>query len=1409
MRKYYLLLLSILLSISMLGQKYAVHFTDKNNSPYSINNPEEFLSQRSIERRIKFNIPIDETDLPVNPEYVNGLSEVGAVIGFTSKWLNVALISCNSSLVNTIQQLPYVESVVYISPGNYTKDEETRDPNFVSKHKDKLENENNFKPVDKNTSKNDYYGHGFEQINQINGIPVHNKGFRGKGILIGVIDAGFDNLNNIPAFDVLYEENRIVFEKDFVVKGGNIYSNTSNHGTNVLSCIATNLVGEFVGTAPEAAFALIRTENANEEYLIEPYNWAIGAEAADSLGCDLISTSLGYSTFDDESMDFEYYQSDGETLPCSKAAKLATEKGIFVTCSAGNSNFILYDWRWVSPPADVVSVATVGAVDAAGEIAFFSSIGPNGAGDPKPDICARGIDATVISTEGSISYADGTSFSCPITAGMIACLIQANPLIKPMDLLQIVNSTGDRYPNHSTTYGYGIPDYDEALEILLSLNPLQVESYTVNDNQGNNDGQINTNETVSLNLTFKNISDVNMSIMSDIVFSTDNQYVTLIDSVASLPDLNSNESVTINNALSFSVSQGIPVNEGILFKGSVQLSSGDCIIYFTADISGYEIILDSYVIDDSEGNDDGKIDPNENFIFIINILNNGNIPANNIVAELESSDNNIVINTNTDLVGNMEVNEIKSTLFDITSLSSFPTENINIPFTLKLTDGLGTETVIDFLYKESCDLIFSFTDDYGDGWNDAILKVEFSNGAPSQELTLESGAFAEFAIEVETGIEVSLTWISGAYDDECSFTVKDASGNIIYSSPSMLQSGLLYTFINNCIINSYEACSEVTNLTLNTSIANVNLSWNEPENSPLGYNIYRDLIFIGYTENTTFTDFGVPMGQHDYCIESVCENSVSMEVCKSIIISDIPSFPQYAVFLKDKNNSPYSIDNPSEYLSERAIARRQLLNIPITTDDLPVNPEYINQIANTSAIVNYASKWLNCVVVYANDSLIESINNLTFIDSIVYVCPEMSNNTSLNNKWDKINYSQIDNIDNKSVYGQGFGQINQINGIPVHDAGYKGDGIIITVLDAGFNNVNQLTGLQHLFDNNKIIYTSDLVEKYGDIYSPTGNSHGTSVLSCMASYLPNEFVGTAPEASYILIRTEDAFSEYLIEEFNWVKGAEIADSIGSEIINSSLSYSTFDDSSMDHVFSDMDGSTCPSSIGCKMATERGIYVSVSAGNSNGSHWSQIGTPADVEEAATIGAVDINNEIASFSSLGNNSNNYPKPDYCALGVNSTVLRPNNEIEEGSGTSFSSPISCGMVACLIQANNSLKPKELKQIINSTSSKYPDHYIDYGYGIPNFALVLDNILSVKETSVNSEIIIYPNPVKNIINVESNNKIKNISIYNVNGILVKTINCDDNKISIDVNNFKEGLYFIVVKDNKTISNDKFLKTN
>jgi serine protease AprX len=134
---------------------------------------------------------------------------------------------------------------------------------------------------------------------------------------------------------------------------------------------------------------------------------------------------------------------------------------------------------------------------------------------------------------------------------------------------------------------------------------------------------------------------------------------------------------------------------------------------------------------------------------------------------------------------------------------------------------------------------------------------------------------------------------------------------------------------------------------------------------------------------------------------------------------------------------------------------------------------------------------------------------------------------------------------------------------------------------------------------------------------------------------------------------------------------------------------------------------------------------------------------------------------------------------------------------------------MVACLIQANNSLKPKELKQIINSTSSKYPDHYIDYGYGIPNFALVLDNILSVKETSVNSEIIIYPNPVKNIINVESNNKIKNISIYNVNGILVKTINCDDNKISIDVNNFKEGLYFIVVKDNKTISNDKFLKTN
>jgi len=459
-----LFILLIFISISLSAQKYAVYFTDKNNSPYSIENPEEFLSQRSLERRERHQIAVVVQDFPVNPQYVQTLKSLGAKVPFTSRWLNCALVSCPQTVIEQIKKLDFVSQVIYISPGAYSGKSETesRSSNFSGK----FEKEGDFIPVNPRDITEQYlYGEGYQQINQINGIPVHEQGFTGEGVLIAVLDAGFDNVNKLSVFSNLFTEGRLVFEKDIVKPGGDIYNNAHYHGTMVLSCMSAYANGSFVGTAPKASYALIRTEEEPGENLIECYNWVVGMELADSLGADITNTSLGYHFFDDVSMNYTFSQMDGESTVASFAAKCAIEKGIFVTVSAGNEGEDP-TWPWITSPADATYAATIGAVDANGVIADFSSFGPNGAGQPKPNVCARGVTATLYSTSGNIGKADGTSFASPITCGMVACVIQAAPKKKPMEILDAMQKSANRYPNYDIHYGYGIPNFSKVLKLL-------------------------------------------------------------------------------------------------------------------------------------------------------------------------------------------------------------------------------------------------------------------------------------------------------------------------------------------------------------------------------------------------------------------------------------------------------------------------------------------------------------------------------------------------------------------------------------------------------------------------------------------------------------------------------------------------------------------------------------------------------------------------------------------------------------------------------------------------------------------------------------------------------------------------------------------------------------------------------
>jgi len=513
------------------------------------------------------------------------------------------------------------------------------------------------------------------------------------------------------------------------------------------------------------------------------------------------------------------------------------------------------------------------------------------------------------------------------------------------------------------------------------------------------------------------------------------------------------------------------------------------------------------------------------------------------------------------------------------------------------------------------------------------------------------------------------------------------------------------------------------------------------------------------------------------------------------------NMPQYAVHFKDKADTPYSINNPLEYLSQKSIDRRIKYNLTVTKDDLPVNPNYIDSVCLTGAFVSASSRWSNSVLVYADSSRLEKIRKLDFVEKIVYVKPaeETSKKDAFHPKWMNEKYENLKQTRGDDNYGYAFAQINQLNGVVVHEQGYAGEGILIAVLDAGFQKADQVSGFEPLFESGRIVLERNVVEPNRSIYDERISNHGTLVLSCMGGNIEGEYVGTAPFASYALIVTEDAPTEYLIEEYFWMIGAEIADSLGADIINSSLGYTDFDDASMNHTHSDLDGKTVVSSIAAKMAAERGIFVNVSAGNEgNSTSFPWVGSPADTPEALTLGAVNLDGEIAPFSSIGNNGAGDPKPDVLACGSKAVVLLSNNNIATSSGTSFSSPINCGMVACIIQAAPDKKPQEILNAIQKSANRYPEHDIKYGYGIPDYDKVLKLLginPSVEDKKV-SKLIYYPNPVNDKLYFINNEKnIKNVELSDIAGKLIKNVIANSNQTSVEISDLAAGLIFVKVR--------------
>lgn len=466
MKKNLLLLLLIGIVINTFAQvapdKYYIQFTNKAGSIYSIDHPEEFLTQRAIDRRNKFDIDIVENDIPVNSNYIQGVADVGVDILNATRWLNgVTIYTTDPSLVDQIKALPYVSSSVKF---NYKKN------NISSKF-------SNVSRDQVNTTKQGYsslasmdYGYSLGQIEQLNGIALHNNGYKGEGMVIAVLDAGFSGALEHPVLAYLWDNNKILGSKDFVYMGGSVF-NDSEHGKMVLSCIGANLPGEMIGTAPEAEFWLLRSEEAPHENIIEEYNWMSAAEYADSVGADVINSSLGYIDFDNPAFNHNHGAMNGDSTVITRAADFAASKGILVVNSAGNSGGSA-TYPWIGAPADGDSVLSIGAVNITGQRASFSSIGPTADGRIKPNVMACGEGATIaVGSDGISTWGNGTSFSSPILAGMATCLWQAHPEMTIMEIQEAIKQSGSNATTPDDYMGWGIPDFQEANSILTTTNP--------------------------------------------------------------------------------------------------------------------------------------------------------------------------------------------------------------------------------------------------------------------------------------------------------------------------------------------------------------------------------------------------------------------------------------------------------------------------------------------------------------------------------------------------------------------------------------------------------------------------------------------------------------------------------------------------------------------------------------------------------------------------------------------------------------------------------------------------------------------------------------------------------------------------------------------------------------------------
>ncbi|SFF50536.1 S8 family serine peptidase [Thermoflexibacter ruber] len=463
------------------------------------------------------------------------------------------------------------------------------------------------------------------------------------------------------------------------------------------------------------------------------------------------------------------------------------------------------------------------------------------------------------------------------------------------------------------------------------------------------------------------------------------------------------------------------------------------------------------------------------------------------------------------------------------------------------------------------------------------------------------------------------------------------------------------------------------------------------------------------------------------------------------LLSNIPTFAQtrtYLVQFTDKNNSTFSVNRPQEFLSQRAIDRRRKQNIPILERDLPVNQTYIEQVRQAGAKVLYPTRWMNGIVIEADQATLDRVNRLSFVRNNnamrLTLRPEYPDLFVADAEIKENNNSLISNARTEENYGNSLRQSQMIGIDAMHQDGFRGEGIVIAVIDDGFQGVNT----NPLFRQMNILGTYNFVRNTPDVYN-VSVTHGARVLSTLAAYQDGGLIGTAHKASYYLFVTEIDSREDRSEEAFWLVAAERADSLGVDIISTSLGYTTFDDPTLNYTPNDLDGKTALVSQAAAIAVRTGMIVVKSAGNNGLRAWQKVSFPGDVDSVLTVGAVDANGTYFSQSGRGRTADGRIKPDVVAMGVNTVVALPNGNLSTSSGTSFAAPLVAGLAAGLWQANPSFTNMQIVNIIRRSGNRFNNPSDSLGYGIPNYTRA--KILTSTEQSFDKEALVevYPNPL------------------------------------------------------------------